>query len=58
MWFIYFCIKAKSCVFVNGELSITFPCPVGVKQGDSLSPLLFAIYLSDLNTFFPNILKN
>ena len=43
--------KAKSRVFVNGELSNTFPCQVGVRQGDSLSPLLFAIYLSDLNKF-------
>ena len=44
--------KAKSRVFVNGELwSNTFPCQVGVRQGDSLSPLLSAIYLSDLNKF-------
>ena len=43
--------KAKSRVFVNGELSNTFPCQVGVRQGDSLSPLLFAIYLSGLNEF-------
>ena len=35
----------------DGELSITCPCQVGVRQGDSLAPLLFAIYLSDLNTF-------
>ena len=41
--------KAKSRV--NGELSNTFPCQVGVRQSDSLSPLLFAIYLSDLNKF-------
>ena len=41
--------KAKSRVFVNGELSNTFPCQVGVRQGDSLSPLLFPILLSDLN---------
>ena len=43
--------KAKSRVFVNGKLFKTFPCQVGVRQGDSLSHLLFAIYLSDLNKF-------
>lgn len=39
--------NAKSCVRLEGKLSSFFPCKVGVRQGDSLSPCLFAIYLAD-----------
>ncbi|MEW8547673.1 MAG: reverse transcriptase family protein, partial [Candidatus Thiodiazotropha sp.] len=41
----------KSCVFVNGECSGFFPCEVGVRQGENLSPLLFSIYMNDLEQF-------
>lgn len=43
--------KAKSSVAVNGTLSETFPCQIGVRQGENLSPLLFALYLSDIQHF-------
>ena len=43
--------KAKSCVRNNGQLSEMFNCNVGVRQGDNFSPLLFAIYLNDLELF-------
>ena len=43
--------KAKSCVSTNGVMSTTFPCQVGVRQGENLSPLLFSIYLADLKSF-------
>ena len=36
---------AKSCVKSNGYASELFNCSVGVRQGDNLSPLLFAMYL-------------
>ena len=41
--------QAKSCVKVNGSKSEFFPCMTGVRQGENLSPLLFAMYLSDLS---------
>ena len=40
---------AKSCVKSNGKMSEYFHCNVGVRQGENLSPLLFAIFLNDLN---------
>ena len=43
--------NAKSHVSVNNILSDSFPCQVGVRQGENLSPLLFAIYLNDFKTF-------
>ena len=41
----------KSSVSVNEKCSPYFACDCGVRQGESLSPLLFAIYLNDLESF-------
>ena len=38
----------KTCVIVNGELSDAFFCHLGVRQGECLSPFLFAIYINDI----------
>ena len=40
---------AKSCVRSGNEISNFFSCNIGVRQGDNLCPLLFAmsIYLND-----------
>ena len=43
--------NAKSCVKQGKQLSDTFACNVGVRQGENLSPLLFAIYLNDFESF-------
>jgi exonuclease III len=43
--------QAKSCVSTNGCLSAFFACSVGVRQGENLSPLLFSIFLNDLESF-------
>ena len=38
----------KSCVKHNGNVSQYFCCHAGVRQGENLSPILFAIFLNDL----------
>ena len=39
---------AKSCVKVNDKLTDWFNVNSGVRQGDSLSPTLFSLFLNDL----------
>ena len=41
----------KCYVKMNGKLSNVFKSEIGVRQGDNLLPLLFSIYLSDLESF-------
>ncbi len=45
----YKCIK--SCVKVGNDFSEYFPCMVGVRQGENMSPFLFAMFLNDLEDF-------
>ena len=43
--------NAKSCIRTNSGLTEFFSCNVGVRQGDKLLPLLFALYLNDLEEY-------
>ena len=43
--------QAKSCVRINGVKSNFFSYLAGVRQGENLSPLLFAIFLCDLEGY-------
>ena len=44
--------RVKSKVKVNNDISFDFECNLGVKQGECLSPFLFAIYVNDLEHEF------
>ena len=50
-------MNAKTCVKSNNELSSIFSCKVGVRHGDNLSPLLFALYLNDLEMYMSKFYK-
>ena len=43
--------NTKACVKLNNKISQSFRCNVGVRQGDNLSPLLFALFINDFNEF-------
>ena len=46
--------KAKSCVKVNNSYSGYFTNNCGVRQGENLSPLLFALFLNYLKPYLLN----
>ena len=43
--------NVKSNVITQEGSTIFFPCLTGVRQGENLSPLLFSLYLNDLNHY-------
>ena len=50
---IYFALKSlydnpKACIRLNNKYTDWFDTPVGVKQGDTLSPTLFSIFINNL----------
>lgn len=40
----------KSCVMLEQQKSNTFICNMGVRQGENLSPLLFAFFVNDIES--------
>lgn len=49
--------NAKSCVRNNFEQSDYFMCNVGIRQGENLSPILFALFLNDFEYFISRYFK-
>ena len=43
--------QAKSCVITGSYKSNLFDCNIGVRQGENLSPILFAAFLNDFEEF-------
>ena len=41
----------KSCVSFKGSFSAYFDCQNGVRQDENLSPLLFALFLNDMQSY-------
>ena len=44
----------KSCISHNNNLSAYFPCETGVRQGENLALVLFALFLNDLQFYMEN----
>ena len=42
---------AKSCVRQNNLMSEYILCNIGVRQGDSFSPLVFALFTNDFSKY-------
>jgi len=47
--------KTKLCVKTHGQLTEFFHSNIGVRQGDSLSPTLFNLYINDLPNYINNM---
>ena len=43
--------KIRSCVMVNGVLSEYFVSFIGLRQGENLSPILFSLFINDLEEY-------
>ena len=43
--------RAKSCIKIKNLYSDYCPCNIGVRQGDNLSPLLFALFMNDFSDY-------
>jgi len=41
----------NSCIPINGEHSDYFQCHQNLRQGEKLSPILFSLYLNDLENY-------
>lgn len=46
--------NVRSCVKLNGKLSAMFDLHVGLLQGESLSPMLYSLFVNDMESEFIN----
>ncbi|PJE78138.1 hypothetical protein CI610_02930 [invertebrate metagenome] len=46
--------NVRSCVKLNGKLSAMFDLHVGLLQGESLSPMLYSLFVNDMESHFIN----
>ena len=49
--------SAKSCIKNNREFSKLFCCEMGLRQGENLSPLFFALFVDDFDSYISNYYK-
>lgn len=47
-------VSVQSCVRANGSFTNFFECPVGLKQGCLLSPILFSLFINKLTDKLSN----
>ena len=47
--------QIKSCVKFQGQYSVFYDCCKGVVQGEALSPLIFSLFINDIET---DLLRN
>ena len=47
--------KSKSSVQLQNGLTRAFPTTTGLKQGRNLSPVLFNLFINDINDLFDEI---
>ena len=54
MFNVIYCLydSIKSCVKSGDKYSAFFNCNIGIRQGENLSPFLFALYLNDIESYF------
>ena len=50
-------LEAKSCIKADGSISNFFDILTGVRQGENLSPTLFAMFLNDFKDFLAQTCK-
>ena len=48
----------KSCVFTHNQFSPLFPCLVGLREGENLSPILYSLYMNVLYEYLSEKTKH
>ena len=49
--------NAKSGLSMNGKVSEYFPCSIGVRQWENMSPTLYALFVNDLKEYLQDKFK-